>query len=356
MQKNADDSTDGTTATLASVGLDPNAQRRIEDAVLTGIARGERRRRVRRNRLLAGGTGLVAVLAIAAGVGGAIVGAGPSGGSSDSAASEAAPRQAAEPGAAADAPEASPAEDPAMQVTGSASVQVASVPEAQDAVAASVDALGGRVVQRSTASEGTTSDVVAEPAVGSQATMPWYPGANSMTVTVPAASATDFMSGLRNVGEVVRSSTGSIDVGGPLTDYRIRIESLEGTIDRLHTLQAQAENVHDLLAIEQQLEMKTSELEQVRAQQTGLDASVSSATITITFVTATETQTARPEGFVDGLVAGWNALVASIDWLVVGLGAIVPWLGVAAFIGALVWGVWGVRRVRRRGARRDTGR
>ncbi|WP_135805156.1 DUF4349 domain-containing protein, partial [Salmonella enterica] len=54
---------------------------------------------------------------------------------------------------------------------------------------------------------------------------------------------------------------------------------------------------------------------------------------------------ADPAGFGDGLRAGWNGLVVSLNALVVAFGFLLPWLAVAAVVVLIVWLV---RRGRRR--------
>ena len=55
-----------------------------------------------------------------------------------------------------------------------------------------------------------------------------------------------------------------------------------------------------------------------------------------------------PDGFVDALGTGWNALVSAAGAAVVVLGVLLPWLLVAAVIAAVV--LVPLRRARRRSA------
>jgi hypothetical protein len=59
---------------------------------------------------------------------------------------------------------------------------------------------------------------------------------------------------------------------------------------------------------------------------------------------------ADPAGFGDGLAAGWNALVATLNGIVIALGFLIPWIVVLAIAGAIVWAL--VRLIRRRRAAR----
>jgi len=59
---------------------------------------------------------------------------------------------------------------------------------------------------------------------------------------------------------------------------------------------------------------------------------------------------ADPAGFGDGIAAGWNGLIATLNGLVVAIGFLLPWVAVLA----IAWLVfWAVRRgIRSRRARR----
>ncbi|MFZ8393369.1 DUF4349 domain-containing protein, partial [Staphylococcus aureus] len=56
---------------------------------------------------------------------------------------------------------------------------------------------------------------------------------------------------------------------------------------------------------------------------------------------------ADPAGFGDGLVAGWNGLIATLNGVVIGLGFLLPWIVVAAVVVLIVWGVRRIVRKRR---------
>ena len=56
---------------------------------------------------------------------------------------------------------------------------------------------------------------------------------------------------------------------------------------------------------------------------------------------------ADPAGFGDGLGAGWNGLVATLNGIVIGLGFLLPWTAVAAVVLAVTWGVRRALRRRR---------
>ncbi len=77
------------------------------------------------------------------------------------------------------------------------------------------------------------------------------------------------------------------------------------------------------------------------------------STLTVTLQPRTvEPVEADPAGFGDGLAAGWNGLVATLNGIVVALGFLLPWIVVALAIAAAIWGIRVL--VRRRRSSRTT--
>ena len=76
------------------------------------------------------------------------------------------------------------------------------------------------------------------------------------------------------------------------------------------------------------------------------------STLTVTLTEPVETVEADPAGFGDGLAAGWNGLVATLNGIVIAIGFLIPWLLVIAVIGGIVWGI--VTLVRRRKTRQGS--
>jgi hypothetical protein len=79
------------------------------------------------------------------------------------------------------------------------------------------------------------------------------------------------------------------------------------------------------------------------------------STLSVTVVPDVEVVTADPAGFGDGLAAGWNGLVATLNGIVVAIGFLIPWLAVAAVAALVVWGIVRLVRGRRRQARTADG-
>jgi len=174
-----------------------------------------------------------------------------------------------------------------------------------------------------------------------------YPGTAWISVRVPAAELTATISGLDEIGEVSSSRIDRRDVTSEAVDLRARIDALEASVQRLTELMADATSTADLLAAESALADRQAELESYQQQLTSLDDQVALSSLTVTLNEPAEVVTADPAGFGDGIAAGWNGLVATLNGVVVALGFLLPWLAVVAVVGAIVWSVRRVVKRRR---------
>ena len=89
-------------------------------------------------------------------------------------------------------------------------------------------------------------------------------------------------------------------------------------------------------------------MESYRQQLEDLEGRVATSSLTVTLVEPSEPVEADPAGFGDGLAAGWNGLVATLNGIVIGLGFLLPWLLVVAVVVAAVWLIVIGRRARAR--------
>lgn len=352
----------------------------IEDALFADIARERARqsgRRTRRGRLWIAGGVAAAVIAVAAviapsvgdlvgGAGGAteesavapVAPADPGAGSDgagDSAtldSRESAPLTTAPDAAAGDTAAGAVAADRDIITTASATVSVDEVDAAARAIANSAVAHGGYVESMSVGSDGTVYPVSpSEGGVVYDTTYPYpYPTDGAwITVRVPADELSAVVDELDDVGEVTATNLSRQDVTEQTVDLEARIDAAQASVDRLTELMGQAQSVADLIAAEAALSERQALLESYQQQLEMLDDQVAMSTLSVTVVPNVEPVTADPAGFGDGLAAGWNGLVATLNGIVIAIGFLLPWLAVAAVIALIVWGVVRVVRRRRRG-------
>lgn len=265
---------------------------------------------------------------------------GCSGSGSDSAGAEAAPGMAvpemADGGAGDEgvaAEEQAADADRQVIVTGYVTVVVTDPIAAADEVAALVEQRGGFVAGRSQQSE-------------SDERRAWA----SLTVRVPADDLTEVLAELDELGEVDETQLDSIEVTAQVRDLDARIRATEISIARLEELLERTGDLSDIVAAEQVLTDRQSQLEQLTAERDAIADQVSMSTVTVSLVTDEAVPDDPPTGFTTGLASGWAALVAFGRWLATVAGVLLPWLVPAAAVGGLGWWL-----VRRRPARRPTG-
>lgn len=322
------------------------------------------RRRARRGRWWVGAAAAAAVVIVAAVVGpqlGGLGGIGASstadeagapevwnGGSEDGRLSGVDAGAAAENGAASeDGAQADGSLAREIIATASASVQVEDAATAAREIGEAAERAGGYVETLSLAGEGQPA-----PGVIRDGGDVWpSPSGSWITVRVPADELTAQTRGLAEVGEVMASQLERRDVTTQVVDLRARIEALEASVTRLTALMAEATSTADLLSAESALAQRQAELESYQQQLTALDDQVAMSTLTVTLSEPQEVVKADPAGFGDGLAAGWNGLVATVNGIVIGLGFLLPWLVVLAGAALVVWAVRAARRRRTAAAR-----
>jgi hypothetical protein len=173
----------------------------------------------------------------------------------------------------------------------------------------------GRVESRSESSEdgGTTID---------------------LRVRVPAGSTGDTTQRLRELGEVSSLTIESEDVSAQGRDLDARIKALEISVARLQDLMTKASTTADLLAAEQTLSQRQSDLEALQAERRGLSDQVAMATYTVVISSEDESAASSGSGFVGALASGWDAMVAALAVALRVVGFLLPWAALLAVLAA----------------------
>jgi hypothetical protein len=196
--------------------------------------------------------------------------------------------------------------DRQVVTTASASVSVRDPAAGAQRLSEMVEAVGGRVDER-TEQAGSGEDGV-EGAVA------------DLVVRVPADALTSVLADLAKLGDVGTVSVSRSDVTAKAVDLDARISALRTSVGRLQGLMDDAATTEALLAAEKAL------------SERHMPFGVAPA--------------GGPDSFLDGLGTGWRALVSALSGAAIGLGVLLPWLLVA---GLLAGGVLlAVRLVRRR--------
>jgi len=223
--------------------------------------------------------------------------------------------------------------------TGSSTVEVDDIAAAIDAIGSAAAGAGGYV--ESSQLGGAIGAVPYEgSATGNAASSGW------ITVRVPAAALTSTMDGLRQVGVITATTVNRSDVTEQTVDLRARVAAGEASVARLTELMAKAGSVSDLITAESALAERQAQLDSDRQVLQSVESQVAMSSLSVQLVGRSPAVAADPAGFGDGLGAGWNGLVATLNGIVIGLGFLLPWIAVAAVVLAVTWGV---RRALRRG-------
>lgn len=233
-----------------------------------------------------------------------------------------------------------------------ATVRVADTRAAADAIAATATAAGGYVESLSLTGtempDASASGVARDGLVVSAGSLP--PSGAWITLRVPADGLAAAVESLGALGEVTATQVDRRDVTSEAVDLRARVASLEASVTRLTELMGQSASTADLIAAESALSQRQAELESLRQQLAFVDGQVDMSTLTVNLVEKTTPAAAPdPAGFGDGLAAGWNGLIATLNGVVIGVGFLLPWLGVATVVAMAVWAIRvAVRRRRQR--------
>lgn len=247
------------------------------------------------------------------------------------------------PGSASDTAESSSAvpgaadgTDREIIATANATLEVKDIADAAADIGALAERYDGYVesteIGKSIAVDGTSESAPADDAYG------W------ISVRVPSADLAAVIEDLADSGDVLSSSISKQDVTSTAIDLRARVDATRASVTRLTELMSQTGTVAELIEAEVALTDRQAQLESYEQQLAALDDQVAMSSLQVELTRTTPPTTADPAGFADGLLAGWNGMVVSLNALVVAVGFVLPWLALA---GAVVLVVWLIRRARR---------
>ena len=172
------------------------------------------------------------------------------------------------------------------------------------------------------------------------------PGSASLTVRVPSDKVTATIDGLRALGTVSNLTTQAQDVTAAAQDLDARIAAQKISVARMEDVLSRAANTSDVVAAEDALRQRQSDLEAMVAERGRIADQVSMSTLSITLTAPSLVEASGPSSFPAALAAGWRSLVDGLGSFALVLGVALPWL---VFLGLITWAiVWVVRRRRRR--------
>jgi outer membrane murein-binding lipoprotein Lpp len=169
----------------------------------------------------------------------------------------------------------------------------------------------------------------------------------TMELRVPADKFGATVDQLSKLGTEEQRQISTEDVTEQTIDLDARITVQQARVDSGRKLLAQAKSLNDLVMLEREVATREADLASLQAKKRNLADLTALSTITVTLLDpeADAVVEQGPPGFLSGLGAGWDALLASLKVLLTVLGALLPWL--IAF-GLPIWGiVYAVRRYNR---------
>jgi hypothetical protein len=156
---------------------------------------------------------------------------------------------------------------------------------------------------------------------------------------VPAANFDGTIDQISKIGTLQGEHITGNDVSAQYVDLNARLDNAEAQHQVYLALLAKATTTNDIIAIENQIGQITAQIEQLKGQIKYLDnnTSYSSITVTMTEGPAPAQQPSNDSwGFATALNNAAHNFVATINYVVSGLGAVGPFL-VVVLVGLLIW-------------------
>lgn len=179
------------------------------------------------------------------------------------------------------------------------------------------------------------------------------PGEAVLVLRVPPDAAGSTVDAAAGLGEEQGRWTSSTSVETTLVDLETRIESQTRAVEQAQALLARAQDLDDVVMLENEVNRRTADLESLEARRASVQEQVDRATVTVVLRLPGGAPPEERAGFLGGLEAGWNALVSSGAVLLVVVGALLPWAVLVALVGVPLW--WWLRRRRARRPQRAGG-
>ncbi|UYQ65133.1 DUF4349 domain-containing protein [Streptomyces peucetius] len=156
-----------------------------------------------------------------------------------------------------------------------------------------------------------------------------------VVLRVPQERYDSVLSELAGAGKLLARKADAKDVTDQVVDVESRIATQRASVARVRELMERATKLTDVVTLEGELSSRQADLESLLAQQAALKDRTSMATITLTLSEQERPDAGKEDddpGFLDALGGGWDALVATLRWTAVVLGAVAPFAAVAAVL------------------------
>lgn len=170
---------------------------------------------------------------------------------------------------------------------------------------------------------------------------------STLTIRLPPDAVNDLLARLAELGTLISQSRGATDVTDEYVDIEARLASQRARLDRLLALITDAADLQDVVALENEIGRRQSDLDALAARLQALDEQVTLATVTLTLTSEAQTERVVEAGFGAGLRSGWDAFTGAVVGGLTVLGALLPFVVTLTIIGVPLY----LLRSRRRLAR-----
>ncbi|HEY8635095.1 MAG TPA: DUF4349 domain-containing protein [Candidatus Dormibacteraeota bacterium] len=156
---------------------------------------------------------------------------------------------------------------------------------------------------------------------------------------VPAAKFDDTIDQLSKLGKVQNEHISGNDVSAQYVDLQARLANEEAQRNAMLALLRRANTISDIIAVQTQIGQITGQIEQLKGQISYIEHNTTYSTVTVSLLEAgapLQTTTRDSWGFVSSLSDAAHNFVATINYVITGLGAIGP-IVILLWLGYLFW-------------------
>lgn len=170
-----------------------------------------------------------------------------------------------------------------------------------------------------------------------------------MVLRVPADSLDRLIEDLSAFGKVTGRSTQVEDATEQVVDLDARVATQQASVARVRELLTKAQSIGDVVAIESELSRREADLDSLTRRLTALRDQVALSTLTIDLrgPAAAPKPDERATGFLGGLTAGWEGLLALGSVVAAVVGFVLPFVPVLALLFGIGWLARRIARGRR---------
>ncbi|MFE1825037.1 DUF4349 domain-containing protein [Streptomyces yangpuensis] len=160
---------------------------------------------------------------------------------------------------------------------------------------------------------------------------------SKVTLRVPGERYDSVLAALEGSGKLLHRKVDAQDVTEKVADIGSRVSSQQASVARVREMMGKASALSEVVMLEGELSRRQSDLESLLAQQTALKDQTSMGTITLEVSEPAPAEAEEKEPtFLGALSGGWEVFTKILRYLMVALGALLPFLLAASVVALLV--------------------